>query len=212
MEMEEIPHGMSCTVESILNHCLTAKMSTSTTTRKQPAKAKGKNRKKKLMNPVIPATGKAPNSVVDVVDVTTSSSRREPADDDSGLEESVDQVRMRFSQGCECQDQSCFQNINPEFVYKHRLNIAELTRSEHDMYLMGVTMASLSNPEETARHTERKRLRTQYVFQVHAYTNLTPLSDIQQLTYSLSFTFSISESLSINHIRRFSCWIRFLFF
>lgn len=85
-----------------------------------------------------------------------------------GLEASVEQVAERFAQGCECRDgDSCFANINPESAYRHRLNIAELTRSEHDMYLMGVTMASLSNPEETARRTERKRLHTQYVFQVH---------------------------------------------
>ena len=88
----------------------------------------------------------------------------------SGLEASVDQVKERFAQGCECarngEKESCFSNFNPETVYRHRLNIAELTRSEHDMYLMGVTMASVSNPEETARHKERKRLRTQYVFQV----------------------------------------------
>lgn len=84
-----------------------------------------------------------------------------------GLEASVEQVAERFAQGCECRDgDSCFANINPESAYRHRLNIAELTRSEHDMYLMGVTMASLSNPEETARRTERKRLHTQYVFQV----------------------------------------------
>lgn len=84
-----------------------------------------------------------------------------------GLEASVEQVVERFAQGCECRDgESCFANINPESAYRHRLNIAELTRSEHDMYLMGVTMASLSNPEETARRTERKRLHTQYVFQV----------------------------------------------
>lgn len=84
-----------------------------------------------------------------------------------GLEASVEQVAERFAQGCECRDgESCFADINPESAYRHRLNIAELTRSEHDMYLMGVTMASLSNPEETARRTERKRLHTQYVFQV----------------------------------------------
>ena len=84
-----------------------------------------------------------------------------------GLEASVEQVAERFAQGCECRDgESCFTDINPESAYRHRLNIAELTRSEHDMYLMGVTMASLSNPEETARRTERKRLHTQYVFQV----------------------------------------------
>ncbi|KAF0301032.1 hypothetical protein FJT64_003192 [Amphibalanus amphitrite] len=44
-------------------------------------------------------------------------------------------------------------------------NAEELSKHEHDMYLMGVTMACLSNPEETARHKERKRLRAKYVFQ-----------------------------------------------
>lgn len=103
-----------------------------------------------------------------------------------GLEASVEQVAERFAQGCECRGggggdgeliSSCFSNINPESAYKHRLNIAELTRSEHDMYLMGVTMASLSNPDETARHTERKRLRTQYVFQVQ-YNNMRQSIDL----------------------------------
>lgn len=90
--------------------------------------------------------------------------------DSSRLETSVEQVAERLAQGCECSqgnpDSSCFRAIKPESAFKHRLDIAELTRSEHDMYLMGVTMASLSNPAETARHKERKRLRTQYVFQV----------------------------------------------
>lgn len=101
-----------------------------------------------------------------------ASNESELSSSSSGLEASVDQVKERFAQGCECcrngEKESCFANINPEMVYRHRLNIAELTRSEHDMYLMGVTMASVSNPEETARHKERKRLRTQYVFQVNA--------------------------------------------
>lgn len=50
-------------------------------------------------------------------------------------------------------------------MYRHRLNIAELTKAEHDMYLMGVTMACLTNPYRTARQTERRRLRAQYVYQ-----------------------------------------------
>nr|CAH7726387.1 unnamed protein product [Callosobruchus chinensis] len=33
------------------------------------------------------------------------------------------------------------------------------------MYLMGVTMACLANPETTVRHRERRRLRAQYVYQ-----------------------------------------------
>ncbi|VEN49526.1 unnamed protein product [Callosobruchus maculatus] len=85
--------------------------------------------------------------------------------DPTKLEESAAQVKERFKRGCECQDESCFRGLNPESVYKHRLNIAELTKGEHDMYLMGVTMACLANPETTVRHRERRRLRAQYVYQ-----------------------------------------------
>lgn len=85
--------------------------------------------------------------------------------DPTKLEESAVQVKERFKRGCECQDESCFRGLNPESVYKHRLNIAELTKGEHDMYLMGVTMACLANPDTTVRHKERRRLRAQYVYQ-----------------------------------------------
>lgn len=81
------------------------------------------------------------------------------------LEENAQEVRERFEKGCDCQEQNCFKGLSPEFVYRHRLNIAELTKAEHDMYLMGVTMAVLTNPEETVKHKERRRLRAQYVFQ-----------------------------------------------
>ncbi|XP_076299769.1 uncharacterized protein LOC143218464 isoform X2 [Lasioglossum baleicum] len=86
-------------------------------------------------------------------------------DSTTKLEDAPAQVLERFEKGCECQDDQCFKGLNPETVYKHRLNIAELTKAEHDMYLMGVTMACLTNPYETARHTERRRLRAQYVYQ-----------------------------------------------
>lgn len=66
--------------------------------------------------------------------------------------------------GCDCKD-NCYRGLNPEAVYRHRLNIAELTKSEHDMYLMGITMASLANPAETSRHKVRRRLRACYVYQ-----------------------------------------------
>ncbi|KAG7199653.1 hypothetical protein KM043_014246 [Ampulex compressa] len=85
--------------------------------------------------------------------------------DPTKLEDSPAQVLERFKYGCECQDDRCFKGLNAETVYRHRLNIAELTKAEHDMYLMGVTMACLTNPYQTARHTERRRLRAQYVYQ-----------------------------------------------
>ncbi|XP_063230153.1 uncharacterized protein LOC134535135 [Bacillus rossius redtenbacheri] len=90
---------------------------------------------------------------------------REAYADMNQLEDNVLQVRERLARCCECQEQNCFKGLNPESVYRHRLNIAELTKEEHDMYLMGVTMAVLTNPELTVRHKERRRLRSQYVFQ-----------------------------------------------
>lgn len=69
-----------------------------------------------------------------------------------------------MKKGCDCKD-SCYRGLQPDSVYKHRLNIAELTKSEHDMYLMGVTMACLANPSETSRHKARRRLRASYVYQ-----------------------------------------------
>lgn len=81
------------------------------------------------------------------------------------LEENPTQVKERFKRGCECQDESCFRGLCAKNVYKHRLNIAELTKAEHDMYLMGVTMACLANPDTTVRQKERQRLRAQYVYQ-----------------------------------------------
>lgn len=87
------------------------------------------------------------------------------ANEPTKLEENPAQVKERFKGGCECQDESCFRGLNPETVFKHRHNIAELTKGEHDMYLMGVTMACLANPDITVRHRERRRLRAQYVYQ-----------------------------------------------
>lgn len=97
--------------------------------------------------------------------VKKTRSLRQPSYDPTGLEDSPAQVVERFKRGCECIDDQCFKDLNPEVVYRHRLNIAELTKAEHDMYLMGVTMACLTDPYQTARHTERRRLRAQYVYQ-----------------------------------------------
>lgn len=80
------------------------------------------------------------------------------------IENSVEQVRNRFEYGCECSE-SCFKHLDPDSVFKHRLNVAELTKEEHDMYLMGVTMACLANRKQTHRNKERQRQRASYVYQ-----------------------------------------------
>lgn len=80
------------------------------------------------------------------------------------LESSATEVHLRLIAGCECHG-TCFRDLQADSVYRHRLNIAELTKQEHDMYLMGVTMACLANRTETNRHKERIRQRASYVFQ-----------------------------------------------
>lgn len=77
------------------------------------------------------------------------------------LEDGLEQVTERFQRGCECQDDRCFKDLNPDLVYRHRLNIADLTKEEHDMYLMGMFMACLTNPHET----KRQRVRANYSYQ-----------------------------------------------
>ena len=86
--------------------------------------------------------------------------------DISKLDENVREVALRLKKGCECQEQNCFDGFDSEAVYKHRLNIDELSKLEHDMYLMGITMACMESPDETNRHKERKRLRAKYRFKV----------------------------------------------
>ncbi|XP_018313833.1 uncharacterized protein [Mycetomoellerius zeteki] len=101
-----------------------------------------------------------------VAKVKTKKVRNGPTSSEpTKLEDNLSQVVERFKKGCECVEDECFKGLNPEVVYRHRLNIAELTKAEHDMYLMGVTMACLTDPYQTARHTERRRLRAQYVYQ-----------------------------------------------
>lgn len=86
--------------------------------------------------------------------------------DISKLDENVREVALSLKKGCECQEQNCFDGFDSEAVYKHRLNIDELSKLEHDMYLMGITMACMESPNETNRHKERKRLRAKYRFKV----------------------------------------------
>ena len=89
--------------------------------------------------------------------------------DISKLDENVREVGLRLKKGCECQEQNCFDGFDSEVVYKHRLNIDELSKLEHDMYLMGITMACMESPDETNRHKERKRLRAKYRFKVKVH-------------------------------------------
>lgn len=59
-----------------------------------------------------------------------------------------------------------FLAFQPEMVYKHRLDIQDLTKNAHDMYLMGMTMACIGIPTERHDGKERKKQRAKYRFWV----------------------------------------------
>ena len=54
-------------------------------------------------------------------------------------------------------------------VNKHRLNIQDLTKTEHDMYIMGTTMACMGCPTERNDRKERKKQRAKYRFWVNNF-------------------------------------------
>lgn len=89
---------------------------------------------------------------------------QENYDSSDAEDDSPECVEIRLKKGCECKF-NCFKDLDAEQVYRHRLNIAELTKDEHDMYLMGVTMASISNVKKTSRQKDRQRNRASYVYQ-----------------------------------------------
>lgn len=53
--------------------------------------------------------------------------------------------------------------MDPELVYRHRLNIAELSKSEQDFYLMGIVRALLMDPSNIG--VKRQRKRSSYSYQ-----------------------------------------------
>lgn len=77
------------------------------------------------------------------------------------LESSASEVEERLKGGCDCKV-SCLEGFDPEAVYKHRLNIAELTKNEQDFYLMGIVRACLMDTSD--RGAKRQRKRSSYTY------------------------------------------------
>lgn len=75
------------------------------------------------------------------------------------MESSASEVSLKLSKGCECKV-SCFRTLDPLEVYKHRLNIAELTKNEQDFYVMGIVRAVMMNSKS---ETQRKRSSYTYL-------------------------------------------------
>lgn len=51
----------------------------------------------------------------------------------------------------------CFNQLDADQVYRHRLNIAELTKNEQDFYVMGIVAATQIDPQERGDKRQRKR-------------------------------------------------------
>ena len=77
------------------------------------------------------------------------------------LELNVAEVETRLKSGCECKV-SCFEGFDPEMVFKHRLNIADLTKNEQDFYVMGIVRSSLMDRSEKGAKRQRKRSSYSY--------------------------------------------------
>jgi len=78
-------------------------------------------------------------------------------------DENLREVALKMKNGCDCPE-NCFKTFNVEMVNKHRLNIQDLTKTEHDMYIMGTTMACMGCPTERNDGKERKKQRAKYRF------------------------------------------------
>lgn len=68
----------------------------------------------------------------------------------------------KLASGCEC-NVSCFEGLDANNVYRHRLNIAELTKNECDFYLMGIVRASLMDCSDRGNKRQRKRSSYSYM-------------------------------------------------
>jgi len=80
------------------------------------------------------------------------------------LEKTCNEVETRLKTGCSC-GQGCLERLDSEAVFKHRTNIAKLNKGEHNMYLMGMMMATLGDSTHTTKYKERKRMRNKYIYQ-----------------------------------------------
>ncbi|KAI5754581.1 hypothetical protein M8J77_009724 [Diaphorina citri] len=88
----------------------------------------------------------------------------ECGEDVADEDDEMKKIKTKFKQGCDCEDSNCFEDLDPRSVYRHRLNITELTKAEHDMYLMGLIKACISC-NQTSKNKERQRLRAHYFYQ-----------------------------------------------
>ena len=87
-----------------------------------------------------------------------------PRKEEGVLESGEGEVARMLATGCGC-GLGCLEGVEPGGVARHRSNIGSLSRSDHDMYLMGLLMATMVSPGATSKRKERQRSRNKYMFQ-----------------------------------------------
>ena len=141
---------------------------------KKPAKKKAKTKTTKRVTKV---TKQLKNSKKPVKKKSLSKAEIAKYTDPNVLE-----VAEKLKNGCDCPE-NCLaaRGFDPEMIYKHRLNIQDLTKAEHDMYLMGQTVAC-TQPKET----ERKKMRARYRFWVKSLLFSTFVQNNEKLIFRVA--------------------------
>ena len=89
----------------------------------------------------------------------------------STQDELKNEIKMKMNSGCGCIGVDHYQNVDASTVYDHILSMRELTKDEHDMYLMGkltVKAGSVTADVKRMRYSMDKRsVKNAFCMHVH---------------------------------------------
>ena len=83
----------------------------------------------------------------------------------STQDELKNEIEMKMNSGCECTGSNHYQNLDAVMVYDHILSMRELTKAEHDLYLMGKLQLTVKPSGSVTADVKRKRYA--YYFNGH---------------------------------------------
>lgn len=72
----------------------------------------------------------------------------------TNVENNVDEVKEILMKGCLCLS-NCFANMDPEYIYRQRVNMFNLDETEHNMFLMGTMLGcslNCNSPKADAKY------------------------------------------------------------
>lgn len=65
----------------------------------------------------------------------------------TNLEKNVDEVKKILIEGCLCSANTCFAGFDPEYIYRHRMNVLNLRKPERNMFLLGAIVTCFMNSD-----------------------------------------------------------------